>query len=116
MVTNGHTLFNDAFHAAQTNAQFILNQFPNGFNAAVSEVINIIRRDYAVVDRNHPADQAHDIVLRDGAVRSRYNAFQTELIVQFVPTDVFEVIMTWIEDLFGHISFCVINRGRFARA
>jgi hypothetical protein len=43
LVTDGHAFFDNALHAAQADAQFILNQFANRLDAAIAEVVNIIR-------------------------------------------------------------------------
>jgi len=81
LIADGHAFFDDAFHAPQTNTKLVLDQFANGFHAAVAQVINIIRGADAVVDLDHMADQAHDVVLGNGPMYDRNSIFQVELLV-----------------------------------
>jgi hypothetical protein len=43
-LVHAHLFFDGAFHADQTNAELILQQFAYGANAAVAKVIDIVYR------------------------------------------------------------------------
>jgi len=49
LIANRHAFFDDALHAAQTDPQFILDQLTHRLDAAVTEMINIVRRFNAVL-------------------------------------------------------------------
>ncbi len=100
LVADGHTLFDDAFHATQANAQLGLDQLANGLGAAVAQVIDIVGRLGAVVDHDHAAHQAHNIPLGDHAVGDGNTFVQLELLVELVAADAFQVVMALIEELF----------------
>ena len=57
LVTDGHALFNNPLHATQANAQLILDKFANRLDAAIAQVINIIRRFDAIVNQDHSPQQ-----------------------------------------------------------
>ena len=93
LISNGHAFFDDAFHAAQANAQFVLDQLADGLHAAIAKVVDIIRQTRAVINFDHAADQADNVVLGDGAVFDRNEVFQVELLVQFVATNFLEIVV-----------------------
>jgi len=116
LVTNGHALFNDAFHTAQANAQFILNQFANSLNAAVAEVINIILVLSLVVDQNHAADEVNDIPGSNIAVRDRNAIHEVELLIELVAAHPLQVIMALVKELFFDECAGIIKGGGIAGA
>ena len=100
LIVDRHTFLDHAFHAAQTDAEFVADQFADRLDTAVAEVVNIILFLGAVVDLDHMADKVDDVPLRDVAVLDR-NAFdQIELLVQLVAADPFQVIVALVEELF----------------
>ena len=66
-----HALLDDALGAAQADAQLVLDQFADGLDAAVAEVVDVIGAGFAVVDHDHALDQLDDVALGDGAGRAR---------------------------------------------
>jgi len=56
-------------------------------------MINIIRRAHAIVDLDHVTDQAHDVILGNSPMCDWNNIFKVKLLVQFIATNLFEVVM-----------------------
>ncbi len=79
-------------------------------------MVDIVFGDFTVVDLNHMADNAHDVMFGDGAMRTRDEIIQIKLLIKLVATNQFKVVMTWVKELFSKVAFCGFHDGRFARA
>ena len=58
----GHALFDDALHSQQADAHLILYQLADCADAPVAQVVDVVRRNLAVVDANHLLQQRDDVV------------------------------------------------------
>ena len=96
---DGHAFLDDTFHTAQTDAQFVADQFSDGLDTAVAKVVNIILFLGAVVDFDHVADKVDDVPLGDVAVCDRNTFGEVQLLVQFITANAFQVIVTLVEEL-----------------
>ena len=67
-ILDRHAFAHNALHAREADAELILQQFTDGADAAVAEVVDIIRRAEAIHEVEQIADRSEDIVLRDRAV------------------------------------------------
>ena len=77
LVADGHTFLDDPFHAAHTDAQFVLDQFADSLYAAVAQVVDIVCKFVAVVDADHALDQFDNIAFADRAVCDRNEFLQS---------------------------------------
>ncbi len=116
LIADGHALFDHAFHTAQANAQLVLDELANGFYAAVAQMVNIIRRNHAVVDLDHPLHQAHDVPLGDHAMVAGHDFVQVQLLVELVAANALQVVMARVKDLLDQVVAGVIQRWGFTRA
>ena len=116
LVANGHALFDDALHAAQADAQFILDQFTHRLYAAVAKVINIILVFFFVIDQDHAAQQVNHVPTGHRAVGYRDALGQIEFLIKFVPANALQVIMALIEELLLQELAGIFERGRVAGA
>ncbi len=112
-IANRHALLDDPFHAAQADAQFVLNQFAHRLDAPIAEVIDVIGRLDAVIDQNHAPDQADDVEFGDGAVRDR--DVEIQLLIQLVAAHPFQIIVPLIEQLLFQERAGVLQGSRIAR-
>ena len=64
-VLRAHALADVALHAAQSRAELILQQFADTAQAAVAEVVNVVRRADAVGQTQQIADGGHHVVIGD---------------------------------------------------
>src|SRR5439155_12019189 len=83
-------------HAEQADAELALDELADRANAAVAEVVDVVWRALAVVQLDDPADDPHEILVREGALRHRQ--VETELAVQLVPADLREVVAAEVEE------------------
>ena len=67
-VLDRHALADDALHAREADAELILQQFTDCADAAVAEMVDIVRRAEAIHEVQQVADRCEDVVLRDRAV------------------------------------------------
>ena len=96
-VLRGHALTNDALHARKTRADLVLNQFANGANSTVTEVVDVVdvetefdvlsvtlARDglLALVQSDEVLDRRGDV--REGQGRLGDGKFDSELAVELV--------------------------------
>src|SRR5947207_14295152 len=51
---NAHTLFNDALHAQQTDAELTLDQLSHTAHTAVAQVVDVILAAMPIVQRDQP--------------------------------------------------------------
>ena len=51
-----HLFFDHALHAEQAHAYLVLDEFANTSYAAVTQVVNVVRMSFALVDANHGAN------------------------------------------------------------
>src|SRR5664280_1470906 len=112
LIANGHAFLDDTLHAAQTNAQLVLNQFTDGLNAPVAEMVNIIRRFHAIINEDHPPQQANNVCFGHRTVRD--GDLQVEFLIQFIAAHAFQIIMALIEQLLVEKSARIIEGGRVA--
>ena len=116
LVADGHALLDHPLHAAQADAQLVLHQLIHRLHPAVAQVIHIIGLFQAVVDGNHPPDDAHQIPLGDGPMAQRHNAVQVQLLVHLIATHLLEVVIALVKELLLHELPRILQRGRVARA
>jgi len=116
LIADGHTLFDDALHTTHANAQFVLDQFTDGLDAAITEVVDIILVFGLIVDHDHAAHQIDDIPFGHTAIRNGDAVHQVKFLIEFVTPDAFQVIMTHIEDLLFEELLGVFEVGRVTRA
>ncbi len=110
-----HAFADHALHAPQTHTQLRLDQFADGFHAAIAEVIDVIRPFQAVIDEDHVADIVDDVLLGDRPVIQRNFTLQIEALVQLVTTYGRQIITAAVVQLFLKILRRVVERGRVAR-
>ena len=113
LVADGHAFLNDPLHAAQANAQFILDQLANGLDAPVTEVINIIRWLDPVINEDHPPQQTNNVSFGHRAVRD--GDLQVKFLIQFIAAHTLQIIMPLIEQLLFEKTAGIIEGSRVAR-
>ncbi len=64
-ILHGHALADDALEAGEADAELILQQFAHAAQAAVAEVVDVVRRARADDDAVEIVDGGEDIVARD---------------------------------------------------
>ena len=67
---DGHALLDDALHAQQADAEGVLDQLAVGADAAVAQVVDVVRAALAVVELDEVADDDGDVLAADGALGS----------------------------------------------
>src|SRR2546428_188752 len=110
---DGHALADHPFHAEQADAELALDEFANGADAAVAEVVDVVRRALSVVELDNPRDDLHKILV--GERPRGHRLLEAELAVQLVAADLREVITPEIEEERLHQAPRVVDRGRVAR-
>src|SRR5256712_1447449 len=110
---DGHALADHPFHAEQADAELALDEFANGADAAVAEVVDVVRRALSVVELDNPRDDLHKILV--GERPRGHRLLEAELAVQLVAADLREVITPEIEEKRLHQAPRVVDRGRVAR-
>ena len=79
-------------------------------------MVNIVWGDVAVINLDHMADQADDIVLGDHAMTDRDDILQVQLLIQLIASNFFQVIMTRVKELLNDMIAGIIKRRRFTWA
>ena len=51
-----HLFFDHTLHAEQAHAYLVLDEFANTSYAAVTQMVNVVRMSFALVDANHGAN------------------------------------------------------------
>ena len=64
----GHTLFDRAFHAQQTNTILVFHQLTNGAHTTVAKVVDVVDVALAVAQFNQRADAGDDVFFAQGAL------------------------------------------------
>ena len=64
-VLNGHSLPNHPFHPAKTDAELVLEQFAHAAQAAVAQVVNVVRGAHAVGEGAQVVDGGHHVIHND---------------------------------------------------
>ena len=114
--TDRHTFLDDALGAAQPDTQLILDQFANRLDAAVAEVVDVVRTSFAVVDHDHALDQLDDVGFRDGAGRAGNRPVKAQALVELVTTDALKVVSALVEQLAFEVFARIVECRRVARA
>jgi len=60
-ISGGHSVFDDALHTSQADAETILDEFADGADAAVGQMIDIIFRFLSDVQADDFADNIYQI-------------------------------------------------------
>ena len=139
-VLGGHALTHDALHAAEADADLVLDQLADRADAAVGEVVLVVEAVAGllldevqhVADRGeHLAAAEHVLVLVgvveqrlalgvDGTLEAEQRAelgdFVAELAVELVAADAAEVVATALEERVAEVGLGRLDRGRLARA
>ena len=110
-VHQSHFFFDHPLHPEQANADLILDQFANRSDAAVAQVVDVVRAALALVDADYGADdrdhvfqtQSHQVVIR----------CLSEAAVQLVASNPAQVIAAWTEEQVSDQGSGVLEAGRF---
>ena len=113
-VEQGHPLFDQAFRPAQPGPTLIGKKFPDGSDAATSQMINIIGGPLTQTEVDQIAGCSNHVF--PGQDPGQKIGFQTKLLVQFVPTHSTDVVAFRIEKEPLQQRLCVRHSGWIARA
>ena len=116
-----HALADDALHAEQADAEGVLDQLAVGADAAVAEVVDVVRGSEAAVQLDEVADDGGDVLAGDRpllAVQLDAHALgdRVQLLVELVAADPTEVVATEVEEEALDELAGVVAGGRIARA
>ena len=100
---DGHALLDDALHAQETDPEGVLDKLAIGADAAVAEVVDVVRAAEAVVQLDEVADDDGDVFLRDraldlGQLEAHPVGHRPELLVELVAADAAEVVAAEVEE------------------
>ena len=56
-----HAFAYDAFHPNQADSDLVLNQFANGADASVAQMVDVVGNRFAVVDLDHAFDDVDKV-------------------------------------------------------
>src|SRR3970040_2349677 len=98
-----HTLLDHALHAQEADAEGVLDQLAVGADAAVAQVVDVIRLSEVVVELDEMADDGGDVLARDRALRAgqldaHAGRHRVELLVDLVAADAAEVVAPEVEE------------------
>ena len=115
-----HALAHDALHAQQADPERVLDQLAIGADAAVAEVVDVVRRAHAVVQLDQVADDGGDVLLADRPLAGQRDAHpvgdRAELLVDLVAADAAEVVAAEVEEQALDQLLGVVTGRRVARA
>ena len=91
-----HLFLDRAFHAHQADAELVFEQFADGANAAISEVIDVVDLTDVLAQLQQVADDGIEVVPFENAALQRRR--QIQLDVELEPADLREVVLPRIEE------------------
>ena len=139
-VLGGHALTHDALHAAEADADLVLDQFADRADAAVGEVVLVVESVARLLldevqhvgDRGEHLTAAEHVLVLVGVVEQRLalgvggaiepeecaelGDLVAELAVQLVAADAAEVVATALEEGVAEVGLGRLDGGRLARA
>jgi len=113
-IADAHALAHDALHAQKPDAQLVLQQLPHGLDAAIAQMVDVIRIFHAVIHADDMLDDVHDVPLRKRAPLDLRLAANAP--VQLVPPDPAQVVATRAEKELFQVRAGVVQRRRIAGA
>src|SRR5205085_2924790 len=108
-LTDRHTLTNHALSTAQADTQLVLDQFANGLDATVAQVVDVVRFSHAIVDLDHALDELNQIIFSDGAHRARDLCIHAQTLVQLITAHALQIIAALVEKLAFQVNAGVIQ-------
>src|SRR5579884_3350425 len=110
---NTHTLFDDALHAQEADAELRLNEFTDAAYATITQVVDVVFAAMTVVQFNKATHNVDQVILRkrplalwDGEVK---------LAIELIATNTAKIITASIEEHVPHERTGVIDRSGIAR-
>src|SRR5439155_21516883 len=104
----------DALHAQQTNAKCSLDQLPDGANAPVSKVVDVVVVPLSLVQLHHRGNDLDQVLVGENTLRHG-DIVKVEALVQLVAPDLAQIVAAEVEEQGVEESARVINRWRVAR-
>ena len=113
-VADGHALAHHPLHAQQPDANLILDQLAHRLDAAVAQVIDVVRAGRADVDLDDaPDDRDHVLVGQSAGLQA---GAQAETAVELVAAYPAQVVAARGEEQVLHEALGVVQRRRVTRA
>ena len=109
-----HTFADDALHPNETHANLVLDQFANGSDATVAEVVNVVGHCCAFVDFDHALDDVDKVALGEGSA-SEFNV-DVDAPVELVSPDISQIVSSRVEEHLRDEALGTIHGGWFARS
>src|SRR5439155_4628893 len=91
-----HALLDDPLHAQQAHPERVLDQLADRANAAVAEVVDVVRMADAVVQLDHHGDDLDEVFL--GQDPLNLGNLEVEAAVDLVAADLTEVVAAEVEE------------------
>src|SRR5258708_127511 len=111
---DAHALLHDSLHTQQANAQPCLDQLADTTHAPIAQVIDIVFAPMTVVQLNQAANNAHQVIQRQGALLLWKR--QVQLPIQFVTTHTPQIVASSVEEQALDERAGVVESGRITWA
>ena len=110
---DAHTLLHDTLHTQHAHTQPCLDQLAYTAHTPIAQVIDIVFMSMTVVQLNQAANNAHQVIQRQGAV-TLWNR-QVQLPIQCVTTHTPQIVASSVEEHVPHKRTGIIDGGGVAR-